>query len=210
MIAVCPVFRKKEHKTGKRYLSTRQARRLILALKPFVFPGFVSLSAELEKVPITIIRDTGAYHSFIMANVFPLSDKTSCFSDLLVWGIKMSEINALFHMVHLFSPLVSGHVKVAVLPRFPISCVTFVLGNDLAGGNVFPLPEVVNDPISLAPACCPISVSSELSVPNVFFQTLDVNIRRECILNFLIYLGEPVEPLIEECQVRTPFSLLTP
>lgn len=186
LIAVCPVLRKKEHKSGKPPAGVgfvniasppvqidatlpepKASAEVDPRFKPFVFPGFVSLSAESEKVLITIIRDTAAYHSFFLANVLPLSDKTSCFSDLLVWGIKMCEINASLHMVHLFSP-VSGHVKVAVLPRFPISGVTFILGNDLAGRKVFPLPEVVNDPISLAPACCPTSVSSELSVSNVF------------------------------------------
>lgn len=64
-------------------------------------------------------------------------------------------------MVHLFSPLVTGHVKVAILPRFPISGFTFILGNDLAGGNVFPLPEVITDPISSASACCLNSETSE-------------------------------------------------
>lgn len=80
----------------------------------------------------------------------------------------MSEINVPLHMVHLFLPHVSGHVKVAVLPRFSISGVSFILGNNLARGKVFPLLEVKNDPISLASACCPTSVSSDLSVPNVF------------------------------------------
>ena len=42
-----------------------------------------------------------------------------------MWGIKMSALNAPLHMIHLHSPLVSGHVKVAVLPRFPIDLVYF-------------------------------------------------------------------------------------
>lgn len=79
----------------------------------------------------------------------------------------MSELNAPLHMIHLFSPLVTGHVKLAVLPRFLISGVTFILGNDLAGGNVFPLPEVICGPILFASACCPTSVTSG-SMSNVF------------------------------------------
>ena len=80
----------------------------------------------------------------------------------------MSAFNAPLHMIHLHSPLVSGHVKVAVLPRFPIDGISFILGNDLAGGKVFPLPEVINGPISVASVCCPASVSSAVSVPNLF------------------------------------------
>lgn len=33
-------------------------------------------------------------------------------------------------------------------PQLPIEGVSFILGNDLAGGKVFPPPEVVDDPIS--------------------------------------------------------------
>ena len=80
----------------------------------------------------------------------------------------MSALNAPLHMIHLHSPLVSGHVKVAVLPRFPIDGISFILGNDLAGGKVFPLPEVINGPIWVASVCCPTSVSSAVSVPNLF------------------------------------------
>ena len=59
-------------------------------------------------------------------------------------------------------------MKVAVLPRFPISGISFILGNDLARGNVFPLPEVITDPSSVASADCPTSVSSAVSMPNLF------------------------------------------
>lgn len=188
LIAVCPVLKRKESKTSKPpagvgFINTAPPPAKIVAprpdsqasaevdsrFKPFLSSGFVSVTADSEKVPVTILRDTAAYHSFMLASVLPLSNETSCFSDLLVWGIKMSELNAPLHMVHLYSPLVTGHVKVAVLPRFPISGVTFILGNDLAGGNVFPLPEVIRDPISFASARCPTSVTSGSmsSVPGV-------------------------------------------
>ena len=76
--------------------------------KPFVSHGFVSVTGEeSDKVPVTILRDTAAYHSFLLASVLPLSNDTSYFSDLLVWGIKMSALNAPLHMIHLHSPLVS-------------------------------------------------------------------------------------------------------
>lgn len=45
--------------------------------------------------------------------------------------------------------------------RFPISGVSFILGNDLAGGKVFPPPEVVDVPVVAVP-------ESAVSVPNVF------------------------------------------
>ena len=68
-------------------------------------------------------------------------------------------------MVHLHSPLLTGHVKVDVCPRLLISGVSFILGNDLAGGQVFPPPEV-HVPVSTASASTP----PASSVPNVFPQ----------------------------------------
>ena len=186
LIALCPVLRRKGQQknakppAGVGFINTASPPEkrpeplpssevhddIDLRFKPFVSAGVVSVTEKSDKVAVTILRDTAAYHSFILASVLPLSSNTSCGSDLLVWGIKMCELNAPLHMVHLQSPLVSGHVKVAVLPRFPISGISFILGNDLAGGNVFPLPEVITDPSSVASAGCPTSVSS--AVPKLF------------------------------------------
>ena len=63
----------------------------------------------------------------MLASVLPLSNETLCSSDLIVWGIKTSEFNAPLHMIHLHSALVSGQVKVAVLPLFPFSGISFIL-----------------------------------------------------------------------------------
>ncbi|CAI5695146.1 unnamed protein product [Oreochromis niloticus] len=111
---------------------------------PFVSRGFVSLTGEeTDRVPVTILRDTGAYHSFLLESVLPLSERSSCGSNILVWGIKMSVTSAPVHTVFLQSPLVTGYVKVAVRPRLPIAGIFFILGNDFAGGRVFPSPEVM-------------------------------------------------------------------
>lgn len=110
---------------------------------------------------MTILHDSAACHSFMLDSILPLSAETSCKSDLLVWDIKMSATRAPLHMVHLNLPLVTGHVKVAMRSHFPISGVSFILGNDLAGGKTFPPPEVVDVPMIAAPEYA-------LSVPNMF------------------------------------------
>ncbi|XP_035984480.1 uncharacterized protein LOC118558122 [Fundulus heteroclitus] len=180
LIAACPVLKKKGVKNMKTPAgvgliksTSRPNVRCDIQQKPkvdvdpqflpFISQGFVSLTGEeKDKVPITILRDTGAHHSFLLESVLPLSDQSSCGSDILVWGIKMSVIKAPLHMVHLCSPLVSGRVKVAVRPRLPIEGVSFILGNDLAGGQVFPAPEVVDVPVSLT------SVTDSAATLNVF------------------------------------------
>ncbi len=77
---------------------------------------------------------------------------------MLVWRIKMSVLGAPLHMVHLYSPLVSGCVKAAVRQQLPISGVFSILGNDLPGGKGFPPSKVVGITIfatlaSAPPAC---------------------------------------------------------
>lgn len=182
LIAVCPVLRRKmQHKSSKNpagvglikaapLLETRTVSdsetEVDARYLPFISKGFVSLTGEdRDKVPVTILRDTGADHSFMLDNLLPLSDQSSCKSDLLVWGIKMSVVKAPLHNVHLQSSFLSGQVRVAVRPRLPVKGVSFILGNDLAGGQVYPAPEVVDEPIcsssdsapcpslSLFPAC---------------------------------------------------------
>ena len=42
----------------------------------------------------------------------------------------------------------SGKFKIAVRPQLPIAGIDLILGNDLAGGKVFPSPEVIGNPIA--------------------------------------------------------------
>lgn len=97
--------------------------------KPFISQDFVSLTGEgKDNVPVKILRDTAAHDSFMLTNVLPLSNETSCNANLLVWGVKMSVVRAPLHMMQLYSPLVTGPVKIAMLSRFLISGVSFILG----------------------------------------------------------------------------------
>ncbi len=50
------------------------------------------------------------------------------------------------HRVHLDCTLVSGFVRVGVRSSLPVKGVTVILGNDLAGGKVLPVPEVTDVP----------------------------------------------------------------
>uniref|UniRef100_A0A8C5DT92 Gypsy retrotransposon integrase-like protein 1 n=1 Tax=Gouania willdenowi TaxID=441366 RepID=A0A8C5DT92_GOUWI len=182
LIAVCPSLRKKEQSkpskpAGVCLIKTVSSPELFSAppkaamldvdsrFEPFVTQGFVSVTGEeKEKAPINILRDTAAYQSVMLRDVLPLSDETSCDADVLMWGIGMTVMRVPLHMVHLQSPLVSGPVKVAVCPRLPVSGVSFILGNDLAGGNVFPSPVVADDPIPVSSMAAP----ADPSVPSLF------------------------------------------
>ena len=58
----------------------------------------------------------------------------------------MGFVPAPLHYIHVTSDLVTGFFPVAVRPCFPIEGVDFIMGNDIAGGKVYPAPEVVSVP----------------------------------------------------------------
>ncbi len=51
------------------------------------------------------------------------------------------------HNVHIQSWLVKGLVKLVVRYQLHVKGVALIIGNDLAGEKVFPLPEVIENPM---------------------------------------------------------------
>lgn len=134
------------------------------SFKPFIFDGFVSLSGKAsDQRPVRILRDTGGSQSFILSSILPLSDESACESSTIVRGIEMGFVPAPLHNVHVKSDLMTGLFSVAVRPCFPVDGVDFIMGNDIAGGRVYPVLQVVNTPV-------PESVCDEVvkSHPDVF------------------------------------------
>ena len=61
-----------------------------------------------------------------------------CGSHVILQGIETKNVPVPLHWVHLVSDLVSGHFRVGVVS-------TLLLRNDIAGGNVTPVLEVVDN-----------------------------------------------------------------
>ena len=59
----------------------------------------------------------------------------------------MNDIGVPLHTVSVESALVSGKVAVGVCPEIPLKGVSFLMGNDLAGGKVLVTPDVT--PVSV-------------------------------------------------------------
>ena len=66
------------------------------------------------------------------------------FDTPVLQGFEMKTVSVPLHWVHLASDTVSGRFRVGVVPRLPVEGVTLLLGNDIAGGNVSPVLEVVD------------------------------------------------------------------
>ncbi|KAL0152923.1 hypothetical protein M9458_051752 [Cirrhinus mrigala] len=115
--------------------------------QPFLLTGSVSLSADSPGQPVSILRDTGAAQSFILAGVLPFSPETYSGTDVLVRGIELGCVKVPLDTVYLKSDLVTGPARIGVRTELPVEGVSVILGNDLAGGKVFPCPIVVDKPV---------------------------------------------------------------
>lgn len=131
---------------------------------PFLMDGFVSLAGDVSsRKSVRMLRDTGAAQSFILEGILPLSSESSIGSSVLVQGFEMGFVNVPLHEIEIESSLVVGRVIVGVRPCLPVRDVTFILGNDLAGGKVFASPEVTDVPL---PCCSPDELAQKY--PEVF------------------------------------------
>ena len=113
---------------------------------PFISEGFVSLTESDEQFPIKILRDTGASQSLMVQSVLPLSGQASLAASVLIQGVELNTITVPLHQVYVRSSLITGPVVVGVRSTLPVTGVSFILGNDLAGGKVKPDLWVVNRP----------------------------------------------------------------
>lgn len=66
------------------------------------------------KVPIKILRDTGAMDSFILESVLPFSSHSYIGENVLILGIGLNTLSVPLHKVKIQSDLVQGQVLVGV------------------------------------------------------------------------------------------------
>ncbi len=114
---------------------------------PFLRPGFLSLAGRPHVDCVQILRDTGSAQSFILEDVLPFSDASYTGANVLVRGIEMGCVSVPLHVVNIKSDLATGVFQLGVCKKLPVDNVSFILGNYIAGGNVFPRPVVISEPI---------------------------------------------------------------
>ena len=115
--------------------------------EPFLSDGFVSLNSDFaQSTPITILQDTGASQSLILADTLPFSEKTSSGTSVLIQGIECGFVNVPLHNIYLSSDLVKGPVAVGIRQTLPFKGVHLLVGNDLAGDKVVVNPLVTDTP----------------------------------------------------------------
>ena len=82
--------------------------------RPFIMQGTVSLVQGGEEVPVTILRDTGAFDSFIQAGVLPLTNVSDTGDKVPIRGIDMNILLVPLHNVVLKCELFQGEAGMSI------------------------------------------------------------------------------------------------
>ncbi|XP_076036100.1 uncharacterized protein LOC143022050 [Oratosquilla oratoria] len=116
---------------------------------PFISTGTISTTEHDAPIQVSILRDTAAKQSLILAQAL---------TNLQLTYILICPL----HKIYLTSDLVTGPVEVAVIDSLPVPGIQLLLANDLAGSKVT-LPIVTESPnlvldspldnLDLYPAC---------------------------------------------------------
>ncbi|XP_044000295.1 uncharacterized protein LOC122847010 [Gambusia affinis] len=119
---------------------------------PFISDGHVSIVGSDATVPVKILRDTGAFNSYIVSSVLPFSEETNTEDHVLMQGMGLLVEQVPLHKLTLTCGLVQGEVIMGVRPALPLEGVDVILGNDLAGRRVWtdcllPAPIVTSSPV---------------------------------------------------------------
>uniref|UniRef100_A0A8C6T4W0 CCHC-type domain-containing protein n=1 Tax=Neogobius melanostomus TaxID=47308 RepID=A0A8C6T4W0_9GOBI len=104
---------------------------------PFIREGYVSLVGSDQKVCVKILRDTGAFDSFIRADVLPWSRESETGTCVPVRGMGLNVLFVPLRKVSLDCELFCGEAALAVRPALPMEGVSVILGNGLAGARLW-------------------------------------------------------------------------
>ena len=93
----------------------------------------MSLNSDFaQSAPSTILQDTGASQSLILADTLPFSEKTSSGTSVLIQRVECGFVTVPLHNIYLSSDSVNGPVAVGIRQTSPFRGVHLLLGNDLA------------------------------------------------------------------------------
>ena len=115
----------------------------------YKFDGSVALSPDGEKYKVTILRDTGASQSLILRKALPNIDVNMTNDNVLTRDLSLIPCTVPLANIYLDCPIKKGNVVVGIRDaEFPVTGITFLLGNDLAGRLVVPNVIVTEKPVS--------------------------------------------------------------
>ncbi|XP_059848537.1 uncharacterized protein LOC132406696 [Hypanus sabinus] len=141
----------------------------------FLLTGLVSVKEGSIPVPVRIWRDTRAFQSLILSSVLDFSAETET-GDVVIQGVGKGTEAVPLHKIVLKCELVSRPVTIGVQSALLIRDVDVLLGNDLAGWDVFPIVQLTSKPVSsedpptdseVYPACAAVETNSDVAEADV-------------------------------------------
>ncbi|XP_072886310.1 uncharacterized protein [Hemitrygon akajei] len=129
--------------------STREPRvdRVREVSETWLSPGTVSVKGGDPPIPVRIWRDTGAELSLICREILDFGRRRGM---VAVKGIGTRIEMVPLHQVIMDCELVSGPVEIGVPSEFPRTDADVLLGNDLAGGQVWTRVTRLKQPVRIA------------------------------------------------------------
>lgn len=129
--------------------------------KPYCFSGSVSLHGDSQpSIPITLLRDSGALHNFVLRKVVPPLSQCQVGGSLRVKGL-FSQGEVPLCRIYLQSPVVSGYITAGIVDEIPVDGVSLVLGNvtvENMPGQTAPSTNHGNPPDPMPPKVSPVCV----------------------------------------------------
>ncbi|KAK8399316.1 hypothetical protein O3P69_003435 [Scylla paramamosain] len=129
--------------------------------KPYCFSGSVSLHGDSQpSIPITLLRDSGALHNFVLRKVVPPLSQCQVGGSLRVKGL-FSQGEVPLCRIYLQSPVVSGYITAGIVDELPVDGVSLVLGNvtvENMPGQTAPSTNHGNPPDPMPPKVSPVCV----------------------------------------------------
>ena len=201
MKAECRALQKKNAKTltvtSKSCLNTQFPDEYSL----FISSGKVSLLDSSVKVPVMILRDTGAAQSLILEGILPFSVKSATGEELLFQGVELGHVSVPLHSVNLECDLVVGPVTIGVRPQLPVKGVAVILGNDLAGSKVTTSNNLI---LATAVPSCPVTRAMAKSKES---KTIDADVTTTQLIpahhiNFTLSRQELIKEQNKDAEIR--------
>ena len=93
-------------------------------------------------VPVVILRDTGSIQTLMVGDPKSLPSESNTGKSVSIRDVNGGTRSVPLYNVNLLSDVVSGEVVVGVVPSLPMKGISFLLGNDVAGGRVKVSPIV--------------------------------------------------------------------
>ena len=157
-------FLKKTEKSDKAQpMGLVSTKNIVEQYGPFMSEGLIG-DKQMCETKVNILRDTGALQTLLLEGSVPQNCVKLTGEKVIIKGLCGVDSVPLAK-VQLESPLVDSEVTVGLVKTLPVENVQMLMGNDVAGGKVFPLPKMSDRPLQPE-----VEIEVEREFPEIFHE----------------------------------------